>query len=61
MPFSTNLDIGDHVKIGDDIIIVFQKRNGRRVILSISAPKNIKIDVYHEKDSESGEKASDNV
>jgi sRNA-binding carbon storage regulator CsrA len=37
------IDIGDTIKIGNDIEIVYTRRVGRRVGISITADKSIKI------------------
>jgi sRNA-binding carbon storage regulator CsrA len=37
------IDVGDIIKIGESIEIVYSKRLGRRVGLSIEADKSIKV------------------
>ena len=37
------IDIDDAVKIGNEILIVVRKKSGRRVFVSIEAPKEIPI------------------
>jgi sRNA-binding carbon storage regulator CsrA len=44
------IDIDDAVKIGNEILIVVRKKSGRRVFVSIEAPKEIPI-IYLRKKS----------
>jgi sRNA-binding carbon storage regulator CsrA len=37
------IDINDSVKIGNEILIVVRKKSGRRVFVSIDAPKDMPI------------------
>ena len=43
MPFMTMLEIGDIIRIGNDIEIKYVKKLGRKVGVGIIAPNEIKI------------------
>lgn len=37
------IDQNDTIKVGEDIFITFKKKNGRKICLSIEAPKALPI------------------